>query len=290
MPYDRAHTLLQYSLPHHLLSRAIGLLTNSRIPWLKNWMIEKFIQVYGVDMQTALQPDPLQYTDFNSFFTRALRPDARPIESDENAIICPVDGCISQFGNIDDDQLIQAKGIKYSLHQLLGGSPERAQPFCHGQFMTIYLAPKDYHRVHMPIAGQLKETVYVPGRLFSVNPRTTETVPGLFARNERLVAIFETTLGKVAVIMVGAMLVASINTSWTGMITPAVQRAVDIKDYSSASVYLNRADEMGYFQLGSTVILLFEPNRMQWSDHLATNQTVQLGQLLGKIQLEKFNR
>ena len=284
MSYDRLHTLLQYLLPHHFLSRTIGLLTNNRTPWLKNWMIKKFIQVYGVDMQTALQPDPLQYADFNSFFTRVLKPGVRPIKSDANTIICPVDGCISQFGHIDNGQLIQAKGIKYSLHQLLGGSDERAQPFQQGQFMTIYLAPKDYHRVHMPIAGQLKETVYVPGRLFSVNPCTTEAVPGLFARNERLVAIFETTLGKVAVIMVGAMLVASINTVWSGMITPSARRVIDVKDYSAVSLHLNRAAEMGYFQLGSTVILLFEPGRMQWSECLANNQAVQLGQPLGKIQ------
>lgn len=284
MSYDRLHTLLQHLLPHHLLSRMIGLLTSNRTPWLKNWMIEKFIQVYGVDMQTALQPDPRQYADFNSFFTRALKPDARFIEIDEKAIVCPVDGSISQFGSINNDQLIQAKGIKYSLHQLLGGSYDRALPFQQGQFMTIYLAPKDYHRVHMPLAGQLKETIHIPGRLFSVNPRTTEAVPGLFARNERLVAIFETTIGKVAVIMVGAMLVASINTVWSGMVTPPTHKTIGIRHYIASSVYLNQADEMGHFQLGSTVILLFEPGRMQWLDKLTVNQTVQLGQCLGKIQ------
>lgn len=281
MPADDLKTWVQHILPQHGLSRLMGKLTECQIPWLKNWLIDKFIRTYGVEMAEAVEPNPHAYPNFNSFFTRALQPAARPIVQDARAIACPVDGTVSQAGVINAGDLLQAKGFNYSVEQLLGGSAARAAPFMEGHFATFYLAPKDYHRVHMPLTGQLREMVYVPGRLFSVNARTTDRVPNLFARNERVVALFDTAIGPMAVILVGAMLVASIRTVWAGVVAPQLVGPRSWQ-YCDQHIALTRGDEMGHFALGSTVIVLFAPNSMTWETEIQPGQTVRLGQLLGK--------
>ena len=278
-------TLRQYLVPQHGLSRLLGVLTNSHQPKLKNWMIKKFIRRYHVDMSCALESNPEAYSNFNDFFTRKLQPDARSIVQDKNAIACPVDGGISQIGTITQGRIIQAKKFSYDVYHLLGGSLERARPFQSGKFATLYLAPKDYHRVHMPLAGELREMIYIPGKLFSVNTRTTQKVPNLFARNERVVAIFDTEAGPMAMVLVGAMLVASINTVWAGQVAPSTYREIHRRHYNPGEVRLECGEEMGHFQLGSTVILLFGKDRIEWNSDLQIDQSVQLGQLLGQVKV-----
>jgi len=280
---DYFYTRLQYLLPQHLLSRLAGIVSSCRISVIKNWLIDEFIRRYKVDLSAAVESDPHQYVDFNSFFTRALKPEARPIVQDKDAVVCPVDGSISQLGNIQVDYLPQAKRFTYDLLQLLGGSEERAAPFLNGSFITLYLAPKDYHRVHMPLTGQLQEMIYIPGRLFSVNSVTANGVPNLFARNERVVSLFSTEAGPMAVILIGAMLVASISTVWSGMVTPLTGQKVHVWKYGEQIIKLERGNELGHFQLGSTVIILFGYNKVQWTTEIQTGQAVQLGQRLGMI-------
>jgi len=275
--------LPQYLVPQHGLSRFAGWVSRCRVPWIKNWIVDRFIQRYQVDMSIAAQPDPHQYANFNSFFTRALRADARTIDPNTSVIISPVDGAISQVGNIEQNKLIQAKGFNYGVQQLVGGSKENAALFEGGKFITIYLAPKDYHRVHIPFAGRLTKMIFVPGKLFSVNPLTTSTVSDLFARNERVVMLFETTIGPMAVIMVGAMLVASISIAWEGIIAPAQGNAIKEWDYSQENKQFAKGAELGHFELGSTVILLFGANAINWVNSLHEEQAVQLGQKLGEM-------
>ncbi len=210
---DRLFILAQHLLPHHLLSRLIGGFAECRVPWFKNLLTRWFVRHYDVDMRQAQVEDPTAYENFNAFFTRALKPGARPLPAAADVVVSPSDGAISQLGRIEHGRIFQAKGHSYSLLELLGGDGLRAAPFMGGHFATIYLSPKDYHRVHMPLTGTLKEMVYVPGRIFSVNQLTAENVPELFARNERVVCIFDTAVGQ-AVILVGAMIVASIETVW----------------------------------------------------------------------------
>jgi phosphatidylserine decarboxylase len=274
-------TLIQYALPHQALSALVGRIANCRIPWLKNRLIDIFIRHYGVDMRDARETDPHQYPTFNSFFTRCLKPEARPVVQDAKAIACPVDGTVSQAGVIASDKLFQAKGFSYSLQNLLGGCAERAAPFLDGRFATLYLAPKDYHRVHMPLAGRLREMVYVPGRLFSVNSATTERVDNLFARNERVIALFDTAIGPMAVILVGAMIVGSINTVWAGAINAAQRRQLKVQQYQQQIIELDRGTDMGHFCLGSTVILLFAANRMQWLPGIQPGQSLRMGSAIG---------
>ncbi|ARP94104.1 archaetidylserine decarboxylase [Bordetella genomosp. 13] len=274
----------QYLAPHHLVSRLAGLLADSREPWLKNRLISNFVHSYGVNMSEALLEDALAYESFNTFFTRALKADARPLARDAGAVLCPTDGFMSQFGAIDRDRVFQAKGHSYSLNALLGGDAERAAPFTGGSFATIYLSPSDYHRVHMPVAGTLREMVYVPGRLFSVNPLTARNVPGLFARNERVVCLFDTeAYGPMAVVLVGAMIVASIETVWAGRVAPH-RRAVRSTRYdpdATVPVRLDKGAEMGRFLLGSTVVVLFGPGRVRWAGDTAPGRTMRMGELLG---------
>lgn len=276
-------TALQYITPQHLLSRFMGLLGNCQKTWVKNRFITWFIRRYGVDMSIAQQPNPLEYLDFNSFFTRALKPEARPIMRAHDTLICPVDGTISQLGKVHQGRLLQAKGFDYGINQLLGGAEHLAESFLNGHFITLYLAPKDYHRVHMPIAGKLREMIYIPGKLFSVNTRTAEQVSGLFARNERVVCIFETDAGLMAVILVGAMIVASISTVWAGIIAPSSKRAIQRWSYQDQLLQFDAGAEIGHFQMGSTVIVLSSQDRISWSNNLQSGQSVQLGQPLGRI-------
>ncbi len=279
---DYSKTLPQYLLPHHLLSRAVGGLARCRIPAVKNLLIDGFRRLYDVDLSLAVETDPHGYPDFNSFFTRALRPDARPLASANGAVVSPVDGRVSQAGAIHDDSLLQAKGKEFSLAQLLG-SPQRANVFQGGDYATIYLSPRDYHRIHMPLAGKLTGMVHIPGRLFSVSPATTRVVPGLFARNERVVCLFETDAGPMAMVLVGAIFVASIETVWAGVVTPPAGKEISVRDFrnDAHALELEQGAEMGRFNMGSTVILLFGRDQVEWGQACRLDATVRMGQQLG---------
>jgi phosphatidylserine decarboxylase len=283
---DRLFAQFQYLLPQRLLSRLVRGFANCRIGILKNFLIKNFVNFYKVDMSQAQQPDPLAYENFNAFFTRTLRPDARPIVSEAFTIASPVDGCVSQLGNIKNDRIFQAKGFDFSLYELLGGSEQRVAPFIDGQFATIYLAPRDYHRIHMPLTSTLHEMVYIPGQLFSVNGATAQNIPRLFSRNERVACIFHTEYGPMAMVLVGAMIVASIHTAWAGEITPGSKREVQTWQYPTSgqeAKTLQRGMDMGHFQLGSTVVLLFPPDMMNWVSHLQAGSIVQMGQHIGSL-------
>lgn len=219
---------LQHMIPQHLFSRFIGLFANAQQPFIKNNLINWFIRRYQVDMSCAIHAEAQAYNSFNDFFTRTLKAGARNLVSCDKAIACPVDGVVSQIGDIHDGRIFQAKGFDFTATELLGGSTDRAAPFSDGKFVTLYLSPRDYHRIHMPIIGHLKEMVYIPGKLFSVNPATATSVPRLFARNERVVALFDTPMGAMAVVLVGAMIVASINTVWHGEVTPPEKERSDL--------------------------------------------------------------
>ena len=280
---DKIFIFLQHILPQHLLSRCTGALADLRHPlWLKNWLIHIFIRQFKVDMAEAADPDPTSYASFNAFFTRPLREDARsPAEAD---VICPADGAISQLGDIRGGRIFQAKGQSFSTWELLGGDSERAGLFAEGRFATIYLAPRDYHRVHMPLAGRLTATSYIPGRLFSVNRVTAENVPRLFARNERLVCYFDTAAGPMAMILVGAMVVAGIETVWSGQVAPPTSEPV-LRDYVAVPrvIELAQGEEMGRFKLGSTVILLFRKDAVEFDPTYVAGAATRLGESLGKF-------
>jgi len=274
---------LQYLLPHHGLSRFAGKLAHCQNIRFKNFFIDWFIKRYGVDMSIALETDPHAYSCFNDFFIRVLDPAARPIAQEPGTVVSPADGAISQIGAINDDAIFQAKGHNYDLTSLLGGMGTLAEQFKNGSFMTVYLSPKDYHRVHMPSAGRLVEMVHVPGKLFSVNPLTVASVPNLFARNERVVCLFATPHGPLAVILVGAMLVASMSTAWAGKVSPPAVKKVRSWKYLAEQVELDLAEEMGHFTMGSTVIVLYGPGMMNWRADLAAGSSVQMGELIGNF-------
>lgn len=283
---DRLFVLSQYALPHHLISRAVGCLAECRVRWVKNALINAFIRHFRVDMRDARYEHADDYAHFNDFFTRALKDDARPLDPTPGTILNPCDGAISQLGRIESGRIFQAKGHSYGLIDLLGGDHQRAAPFMGGDFATIYLSPKDYHRVHMPVAGTLREMVYVPGRIFSVNQATAEGVPELFARNERVVCLFDTEYGPMAMVLVGAMIVASIETVWAGLVTPP-KRALKTFRYDAAArapIHLEKGAEMGRFKLGSTVIVLFGPDRVDWADDLDALSLVSMGENLGQTR------
>lgn len=284
----RLFVILQYLIPHHMLSWLMHQLT--RVEWLplKNLMIKRAIALYKVDMSEALESDPEKYSSFNAFFTRALQPDARPIADDPLSICCPSDGTLSQCGEIRDGRIFQAKGHDYSLLELLGGDAVLSAQFDAGAFATIYLSPRDYHRVHMPFSGTLKQMVHVPGRLFSVNETTTRQVPRLFARNERVISLFETEAGPMAVILVGAIFVASMDTVWAGAVAPGY-RGVHRAYYGAVndSVALDKGAEMGRFNMGSTVVLLFGKDAVEWSESLVASHTVRMGQEIARLKTEK---
>ncbi len=279
---DYIKMLLQYMLPQYLLARLMRALTRCRLRVWKDWQIRWFIRRYSVDMNSAAQPDPLAYENFNGFFTRALRADARSVVNGVHDIACPVDGAVSQLGGISEGRIIQAKGHDYSVMELLGGSPLRAAPFLNGQFATLYLSPKDYHRIHMPISGRLREMVYVPGKLFSVNALSVRGIPRLFARNERVAAIFDTEIGAMAVVMVGALFVGSIETVWGGTITPPYSANIKEWIYPDRDIVIQRGAELGRFNMGSTVIVLLESGAAAWNSGLAAGSAIQMGQALGE--------
>lgn len=277
---QRVFIFFQYVLPHHTLSRLIGCLAQCQAPWFKNRLIAWFIKRYQVNMSEAHFEHPSAYLHFNDFFTRALKTDARPLDTTPNAVLSPADGAISQLGAIEHGRIFQAKGHSFSLLELLGGDAQRAAPFMGGSFATVYLSPKDYHRVHMPLTGTLREMVYIPGRLFSVNKTTAAAVPELFARNERVACIFDTERGPMAVVLVGAMIVASIETVWAGLITPPLRqlRRFDYSEQGRQPITLAKGAEMGRFKLGSTAIVLFADNHVSWNSDLSAASPVKMGQ------------
>jgi len=275
-------TLPQYILPHHALSRLMSKLTHSENKCLKNLFIKQIIRHYGVNMDEAAEPDINAYKSFNHFFTRELKAGIRPLNNENNAIVSPADGAVSQAGNITDGKIFQAKGKSFSAFDLLGGSQERAEPFNNGLFTTIYLSPKDYHRLHMPLTGTLREMVHIPGRLFSVNTATTNSVPGLFARNERVCCIFDTEAGPMALVLVGAIFVSSIETVWHGVVTPPTIHSVQSWHYDENAPTLKIGQEMGRFNMGSTIIVLFGKDKAQWEPGFKADKIVKLGELIGK--------
>ncbi|WP_454726696.1 MULTISPECIES: archaetidylserine decarboxylase [Cupriavidus] len=280
---DRLFLAGQHLAPQHLLSRLAGHVADCRAPFLKDRLIARFVRRYGVEMGDALRQDPRAFDSFNDFFTRELRPGARRFDETPGGVQSPADGVVSMAGPITAGRLIQAKGHDYGVADLLGGDAARARPFEGGAFATIYLSPRDYHRVHMPVAGTLREIVHVPGQLFSVNPLTASHVPRLFARNERVVCLFETGHGPMALVLVGAMIVASVETVWTGPVMTAAPSAPP-RPLSlatpAAPLRLAQGQEMGRFRLGSTVIVLFGPDRIRWADTCVPSAGVRVGELL----------
>ncbi len=277
---EKISVYLQYLVPQHMLTVLMGRLAEIRTPWLKNWMIRRFIRKYHVDMSAAQQETPEAYPTFNSFFIRQIKPSLRPIANLKDDIACPVDGTVAQIGSINKNQLLQAKNFYFDLESLLGGDTQLAQTFYDGSFATLYLAPHNYHRIHMPLSGILEKSIYIPGKLFSVNRMTSDLIPGLYSRNERLVTLFNTEAGPMAVILVGAMIVGGIQTVWMDHAV-RVNSATDISP--DRTITLKTGDELGFFKLGSTVILLFAKDKITWNPRLGTDSTIQFGQLIGNI-------
>lgn len=280
---DRLKAWLQYPLPHHLISRLTHRLTRIELPALKDWAIRDFVRRFGVDMSEAAEPDIRAYKTFNAFFTRSLKSGVRPIAAGRDALASPVDGAVSQLGGIEDGRIFQAKGQSYTTLELLGGDAEEAARYAGGNFATLYLSPKDYHRIHMPLMGSLRRMLHVPGRLFSVNPPTTRAVPRLFARNERVACCFDTEAGPMALVMVGAMNVASIETVWAGEVTPPMGRRVQMWNYKPSEMRLEKGAEVGRFNMGSTVILLFAKGRVRWEPEYRPGTLVRMGRKLASL-------
>lgn len=280
---DRLFIASQYVLPQHLLSRAVGTLADAEMEWVKNPLIDLFIKQFGVNMSEAQRQTAGEFKSFNDFFTRELIDGARPIEGDASVLSSPADGAVSQLGEIVDGRVFQAKGQDYCLTELLGGDAQRAAPFMGGEFATIYLSPKDYHRVHMPMKGTLRDMIYVPGDLFSVNQVTAENVPRLFARNERVVCIFDTEKGPMAMVLVGAMIVAAVETVWAGHIAPP-RRELKVTEYGAPTpVSLEKGAEMGRFKLGSTVILCHPKDTVKWSENLKAGTPLRMGEAIADL-------
>jgi phosphatidylserine decarboxylase len=277
---DQLKIKLQYWLPKHAVTRLVGKLAAAKLGSLTTAIINLFVKQYKINMDEALHSDPKHFKTFNDFFVRELKPDARSQVEDTTVITHPADACVSQFGPIVDGTLIQAKNHTYTAQELLGGSEELANEFADGQFATLYLSPSDYHRVHMPCDGTLRKMIYVPGDLFSVNPLTAQNVPNLFARNERVVSIFDTEFGPMAQILVGATIVGSIEQVWAGTVTPPRGNTVYDWDYPAEgekAVKLAKGDEMGRFKLGSTVINLFPKDSIEFDDTMENEAITRLG-------------
>ncbi len=272
-------------LPHHLISRLVYFITRLRGPMVKP-MIDSFIKKFDVDMSEAAYENTGLYKCFNEFFTRPLRPEARPIDQGKNTLVCPADGTVSEAGSIQQRQIFQAKGHFYTTTELLGGDASMSALFENGRFATFYLAPNNYHRVHMPTHGLLKKMIHVPGRLFSVAPWTVRTMPGLFTGNERVASLFATEAGPIAMVLVGAINVAAIETVWAGLITPPKGRKISDFDYSHTRKIFAKGAEMGRFNMGSTVILLAAKN-VEWLPTLRAGQAVNMGETIGQFRPRK---
>ena len=277
---------LQYLLPQHLLSAVVHWLARVQLSWVKNALIDNFVVNYGPDMAEAEESDPRKYASFNAFFTRSLRPGARAVDPSPAALVSPVDGTVSQIGRTDGSSLLQAKGLTYTLESLLDeAAPAWAPVFRGGAFATLYLAPNNYHRIHMPLAGTLQAAWYLPGQLFSVNATTAAQVPGLFARNERVVCVFADGTLSFALVLVGALFVGSMSTVWHGDVTPRSPRvrASLAIDFVRTELQLGKGAEMGRFNMGSTVILLLPPGRAEWRSDLAAGSVIRMGQALAQL-------
>lgn len=279
---DLLKVLPQYLLPQHTLTALMYRLTRIQHPYWKNIIINAFIRSFNVDMAEACFPVADDYQSFNDFFTRKLKAGARHWHNNTQHILSPVDGAVSELGEIKNETVFQAKGKLYSLSQLLANDLPTAKRFRHGCFATLYLSPRDYHRIHMPLTGHLLQTRYIPGKLFAVNNSTVRTINALFARNERLVSLFKTDAGHMALIMVGAFFVGSMETIFAGEITPRRHRELETIDYANQNITLKQGSEFGHFNMGSTVILLFEENRMDWLSEFCSGTTIQVGQQLGQ--------
>jgi phosphatidylserine decarboxylase len=284
---DRAFALLQYLLPKHLMSQLIYAITRSEQPWIRNIVLSIFLRGFRIDMTTAIESDPYRYPTFNAFFTRALKAEARPIAAGADALVSPVDGTVSQCGALTQDAIVQAKGHGFSMTELLGGNAQRAARYLGGSFATIYLAPYNYHRIHMPLAGTVRETVYVPGELFSVNASTARSVPRVFARNERVVCDFasnDTRSPDFAMVYVGALHVGSIETTWCGEVNPPPRRRKQVQSIAQGKgTQLAKGEEAGRFNMGSTVILVFPPGRVMFDAHFHPGATVTMGARIGTV-------
>lgn len=265
----------QYCVPQHRISHIIGKMSSSENIVIRTIMIQTFKAKYNVDLSIAAQQNAFKYNSFNDFFTRSLKANVRLVDVSKNSIVSPADGIISQIGSITNINIIQAKNHSFSVENLIGDM-KKARPFKDGKFATVYLSPSDYHRVHMPFSGTLTETIYIPGELFSVNPTTAESIPELFARNERMVCLFDTALGRMAVVLVGAMIVAGIETVVTGKIKPTGQL-----ELQRHQIKLEKGDELGRFYLGSTVIVLFEKDKLEWERYFKSGTTIVMGKKLG---------
>ena len=279
---DKILASLQDLLPQHFLTALVHRLMRSEIAWLKNGLITVISSVAGVDWGEAISTELDDYPSFNAFFTRELLPGARPLDPDPAALLSPCDGRVSAIGQLRGDALLQAKRQTYSLSRLLGNDPACAL-LEDGLYCTLYLAPADYHRVHMPLDGELQRMVYVPGKLYSVAPRYVREIPNLFALNERVVSVFETALGPVAVVLVGAMLVAGIDTVWADSVTPAEMPVLSRHEYPPGEIRLARGAEMGRFNMGSTVIVVAPRNSVEWREDLAAGSAIRVGERLGKL-------
>lgn len=273
---DRFAVLPQYFLPKQALTQLAGKIAGWRGGAVTTALIRWFVRRYQVNMAEAANPDVASYPTFNAFFTRPLRTGARPLAA--APYICPVDGAISQFGSIKEDQVFQAKGHSYSTTALVGGDAQLAQQFQNGSFATLYLSPRDYHRIHMPCDGELRRMIYVPGDLFSVNPTTARGVPGLFARNERVVCVFDSAKGPFVLTLVGATVVGSMATTWHGVVNPPRSKQVREWRYTKGQVCLRQGEEMGQFLLGSTVVMLFPAGALRWNPDWAPNKAIRLGE------------
>ncbi|MBL8433894.1 MAG: phosphatidylserine decarboxylase [Zoogloea sp.] len=276
---ERLKVTAQYLLPKQALTVLAGKLAGARAGGLTTRVIRWFVGRYGVNMAEAANPDIASYPSFNEFFTRPLKPGARPLADAD--YICPVDGAISQFGRIERDQIFQAKGHSYSTHALVGGDRDLAIQFQDGEFATLYLSPRDYHRIHMPCDGRLTRMIYIPGDLFSVNPVTAHGVPGLFARNERVVCVFENDAGPFVLTLVGATIVGSMATVWHGQVNPPRPGTIKEWDYAPGEVTLKKGDEMGRFLLGSTVVMLFPKRRLRFTEAWTPTRAIRMGEAMG---------
>ena len=284
MMLARAFVILQYLLPRHWLTAVIWRIARIRHVPTKNFLINRFVKAFDVDLEEVALDVPDGFATFNEFFIRELQDGARPVDADADAIVSPVDGTVSVAGPIRGDTIFQAKGIDYSLGDLLATDLDEAERFVDGSFATIYLAPYNYHRVHAPIAGELVAARYVPGDLFSVNEATVSKLDGLFRRNERLVMHFRTDVGPAVLIFVGALNVGSISTPWSGEIRPRKVGVVDVLDLSSHPTAVDKGDLLGWFNMGSTVILLLPEGACEWDDDLQPGETLRMGEEIGELQ------
>jgi phosphatidylserine decarboxylase len=275
---DRLAVLPQYLIPKQALTILAGKFASARLGRLTTTVIRRFVARYKVNMQEAVNPDIASYSSFNEFFTRPLREDSRPMAGSD--LICPVDGAISQFGAIEKNNIFQAKGHSYTTTALVGGDATLAAQFTDGSFATLYLSPKDYHRIHMPCAGRLRRMIYVPGALFSVNPTTARGVPGLFARNERVVCVFDGEFGSFVLTLVGATIVGSMATVWHGVVNPPRSRTVREWNYDDQKIIFKKGDEMGRFMLGSTVVMLFPQNTLCFNSEWSPARTIRMGEIM----------